>query len=666
MLASKLSGDALGATKAWPLWRYALPLAEVGCALAAGAIWTVTGGAVWYRETQIGAWPLLLLAALWPLHWLTVGLRLRPSTLDLMLALFLLSAGASVWAAYDRGPALAKFWLIVGAAGLYVALAHQPNAICLRNALAVLGLFGLGLAFYFAATNDWSAQAVKVPLLGALGRGISRWLPELEGHRINANVMGGMLASLVPYYVPLVRAGGRRGAEGAPTKGGRLRRLFWVIVAVGAILGCLMTASRGAWLALLGAGALWVAWRWIGRWASRRFSKDRAWRVRLLGMGILVAATALAGGIAAWLVTLLQWPGSAALANRVRLWRDAWILIRQYPFTGGGLGMFQMLYTLYALIIHVGYVPASHNLYLDLTIEQGIPGLGLFLALMAVGVTRGLVALRRADGRLVWFIEAALASLAIALIHGLVDDALYSSRGMLLLFVPLGVIAAAAQLAPQAQRRAASDTERDASRPRARPWIWVSIAVLVIGLPLAGVYRWPLLGSWYANLGALAQARVELNVYDQAHFDDPDIDTVRRQESLDVAIAYLSRALVYDPDNVTAHRRLAEIALARRDYDQALAHMELAWEGGHRDAATRLVLGDALVAAGEVERAVAVLRDLHWAKSRLQGQAWSRYEVHGDRQRTYYAWKAASLLDLTDMGLKQKVAEFEKQNPTSN
>jgi len=43
--------------------------------------------------------------------------------------------------------------------------------------------------------------------------------------------------------------------------------------------------------------------------------------------------------------------------DRLLLWRDGWLLARDYVFTGVGLGMFPMQYSIYTLLIHVLYLP---------------------------------------------------------------------------------------------------------------------------------------------------------------------------------------------------------------------------------------------------------------------------------------------------------------------
>jgi len=392
------------------------------------------------------------------------------------------------------------------------------------------------------------------------------------------------------------------------------------LVAALVALACLLSASRGAWGALLAVGAAWLAWRGLGRLMQGAHTA-RAWRARLLSFALLSLAALLIGLGAVYLLVAANGAAGQALANRWDLWRDALSLAGDYAFTGLGLGLFEMPFSIYTLLIHVGYIVNSHNLFLDLLVEQGAIGLGLFVGLLAaalVGALRALRCARRAH-RLV--LEAALASLAAGLAHGLVDDILYGSRGLLLLFIPLGLLAATRTIV---SREASNDEAARPVSPRRGalvPWLVGGGLLLVVVLPASR----PLAASWQANLGALAQTRAELTVYDQRHFDNPNLDQVRRTQNLDQALDHYARALAFDPDNLTARRRLAQIALARGDYEAARLHMERAWAAGHRDRTTRLMLGDALVATGYPAFAVEVIRGLPWARARLEGQAWSRY-----------------------------------------
>jgi predicted Zn-dependent protease len=165
----------------------------------------------------------------------------------------------------------------------------------------------------------------------------------------------------------------------------------------------------------------------------------------------------------------------------------------------------------------------------------------------------------------------------------------------------------------------------------------------LIGATLAGPGS--VAAPWWANLGALAQARVELAAYDPDRWDTLSMDEVRRREDLRHAEGLLRRAIEAQPGNRTARQRLAAIALSRGEYEDALRHGSAAWEAGHRDGVTRLLLGDAFVATGQIERAAEIVRGLEWAVPRLMGYGWYRYWVNEDYDRAASAWRTVLLLD---------------------
>jgi hypothetical protein len=492
----------------------------------------------------------------------------------------------------------------------------------------------------------------------------------------------------LPLYVPLVVARARPILSLAEPRA-RLWPLIWVIMASVAGLGWVISMSRGAWLGLLGASALWALWRGTG-WGIRRTQghPQHAWPLRLgLMAGFLVA-----GMLIAWVLAVLtlagRLPGGGALANRLNLYRDALLLARDYRLIGAGLGMFQIQFSIYTLLIHVGYIIYSHNMLLSILIAQGLLGLLPFLGLLGATLSLGLSHMRRVEqraggscrnegaqvkslpdagegeqsGGLSYIIcEAALASLAVVLIHGLVDDVLYGSRGALLLFLPCALVAAAAARPsePSATRRRTLRMRRQKAR-----MAYVVVSALVLGLALIVGGR-TIKGAWYANLGALEQARAELSVYDPIHFDKITMDQARQQVNLDQARRLLTRAKEVDPANPTARQRLASIDLSLGRYPEALAELQAAWDAGHRDSVTRMLYGDALVAAGQPERAAEVIRGLTWAEARLLGQAWSRYWVSKDYRRAADAWTAVLLLNPGNNTAAQSRAEAEKRSGES-
>ena len=630
--------------------RRTIPYIELTCAIVAAALWYTQGGATWH----VGAWPLILLAIPLLLRLVTRSLAFRPTVFDVLLWAFLASAAMGVWAAYNPGPAWDKFWLIVGAVGLYYALARQPDSEHLHVVLVLLGLLGIGLSFYFFMANDWTTAAwvehtAKAPALVSMGKQISAWLPALPKQNITPDVLGGILAMLMPVVVALV------------VLSRVTRRWLSVVWIVGlAVVGTawLVSTSRGAWLAVLGVAGIWAVWHGSGWWVSRRkMQADRAWAARWVALvGFLfIGSVSLAAAL--FMARSGRLPALNGWMDRLLLWRDGWLLARDYVFTGVGLGMFPMQYSIYTLLIHVLYLPQAYNIVLDLLINQGLIGLGSYVLLVSVVVVWGLRRLRHATGQAAWIIETGLASLGVMVVNGLLSDAVYGSRGILLLFVPLGLVMAAGGQRPEVEGRK-SEVGGQWSAVGGRLATGVALAALV----LAGAIWWrPMLGAWYADLGALEQSRIELSAYDPNHFDNPTLDQVRQRTNLDHAVALLERAAQIDPANPTARQRLAAIKLSRGQYASALNEIQLAWDAGYHDQVTRKLLSDAYVANGRAKEAAQLVQGLAWADGRLAGQAWYRYEMNHDYQRAADAWAAVVLLKPGDTSLVAAQAEAARQ-----
>jgi tetratricopeptide (TPR) repeat protein len=160
----------------------------------------------------------------------------------------------------------------------------------------------------------------------------------------------------------------------------------------------------------------------------------------------------------------------------------------------------------------------------------------------------------------------------------------------------------------------------------------------------------------------MRQARLELARYEFGKTPGFIMDSVRQEADLQASLALFQRALALDPGNATARQRLAGIHLSRGEYADAFQHIDAVWEAGGRDAVTRSLRGDALVAQGRVEEAADVLAGLRWAPVRLEGQAWERYWGNGDFVRAAYAWRTAALVQPeTAASALQKASEAERR-----
>jgi putative inorganic carbon (HCO3(-)) transporter len=586
------------------------------------AVVAVAGG-VWYAFPQAGAWPLILALAPWAGRYLLVRRLTRRTPFDLPLAIFVLTAGLSVWAAYDRQAAWPKFWLIVGGVLLFYALVNAEPIGAAR--LWFLALFGAAVALYFLATDDWDAYPAKIEAFTRLGRALQAPLPVLPGHRLHPNVAGGLMAMMLPFsgWVTL-----------------RTWRARWpwtpahVLASIGSAaslaltaFGLLLTTSRGAWLALAAALLLAALW-FLSALLSHGSPERRAWIFPALLALLLAVALAVGvawpGGIPALVDAI---PGPSTGLDRMQLLRNTFTLVRDYPLLGAGLAGFQMLYSSYVLLLHVGYTVHSHNLFLNVAVEQGLPAL-LALAwmalLFAVAVWRGLFrsSSRAASGAL----GVAALSFVILLFHGLVDDVLYGSRAVLLLFVPL------AFAVPSLERQ---------PRPRLAPRRALSLVpvALVLLMAAALIWRRPVLSLWYSNLGAVHQSQAELSVYSWPEW--PIQDAVRRAVDLGRPVSEFERALAFDPHNATANRRLGMIELSLGEYGDALRHLEAASSAEPASETTCQLLGEALIVNGRVAEGQALWATLGAEQSQLAARVFW-YQHIGDAERAAWVQQAAA------------------------
>lgn len=564
------------------------PLAELGLVAASGALWLF--------RPQLGGWPLSI-ALLPALARLAAGrLPFRRTPFDLPLAIFLATAALGVWAAYDRQAAWGKFWVLLAAALLYYALAAQPGEN-LWFVGAALGLAGAGAALFFLLFYDWRALPADLGLLRRFAAWWASARPGLPARPLNANAVSGALAVLLPFPLALGLRGARRRESGRLALGAALAAILAAAI--------FASSSRGAWLALAGGLGTWLA----GGLALRagRAGRRLGWApaVLLPAIGLALAAAAfLPGGIAGL-------AGSASGESRLELARSALQLIEEVPFTGGGLRSFPGLYSQYVRITPHFQFAYSHNLYLDLALEQGAVG-GLALLAAWLGAGWLLAGQLRQGGQerdfdlLRW---AALAALLAAGLHGLVDDALYGEGGTPLLLALPGAAAALQAAAPAGELRPARAPGRKVAL------LWAALAVAALAALLA--WRRPLQAAWCANLGALAMARAELAGWPSGEWRaDPDVS------ALAPARRWFERSLALDPGNPVALYRLGLIALQGRDFTSARQSLEQAYrvDGGHRG--LRKSLGYARAWSGQLQEAAALLATIPEAEDEMTVYAW--------------------------------------------
>lgn len=426
-------------------------------------------------------------------------LNIRRTPLDGALAVFLFTAAVSAWASYDQGAARAKFALLAIGVGLFYLLAWLPPR---RFTLAIdlLGLTAALLAVYFLFTQDWITYPADLGAFNRLGLWWTGVRPQVALPVLHPNIVGGLIAALAPimlYRAWYARQAGRAG-------------LLLALLGVGglAALGLLMTSSRAAWFTLAFALLVWLVWQSAPR-LELRLPAVLMW---LSGAILLVAL-----GWLVWerLPTLLRlMPGAPSAGGRLELAVYTPHLVLDFPYTGGGLAAFPGLYSHYMMVLPHFLFGYAHNLYLDIAVEQGLAGLAAWLAIWVGSVALLVRSGGEPGSPQRAFRGALLAGMLVVGLHGLVDDSFYGMGGTPLLFALPGLAVAALGVRSP---RPATFNQPGSVRRNMRRWL-LPLAFLAV---VAGVIlsRPSLLGAWYADLGAISMARVELHTFPSGVWD---------------------------------------------------------------------------------------------------------------------------------------------------
>ena len=375
--------------------------------------------------------------------------------------------------------------LILGLATVrMVVLVGQSNG-ALRWLMGGLGLMGLGLLALGLVTVSWPAKVSELTPALTLLPADSLSLPEAISSGVNPNQLGGTLAMLLPVAVAGViwemRAKRREGEKAKERKGEKAReregerakrredngtgrmsplRTWMGLAGTGVLAGALvLTQSRSAWIgAIVGIVALLVL---LGATSVRRHWR-RASLVLLALCGIGGLATVMALGpesvSALWETSRgveTAFAGTVNLSGRVEIWSRALYAIQDFPFTGCGLGAFrEVLWLLYPPFT----IPATtdlahaHNIFLQVAVDTGIPGLIAYVALLFTTAAMALRTARTSPAHR--YLALGLLGGLIALhTFGLTDALAPGSKPGLIFWTMLGLITVTERLSRETAGR---------------------------------------------------------------------------------------------------------------------------------------------------------------------------------------------------------------------
>jgi len=348
-------------------------------AVAYWPAWTLAGGlvlaAVAFAAVRLPLAVAILVASFYFDAYVSTGVGIV--TIGKLLGVLALGAWFLSWGlARRRAVAAPLLWPLAGLAAwlpLSLAVAYSLPA-GLTVGLRYMTFFAL--VFLVVQTIDGDRRAavriVDVAVLAATAAalvGLSNFFAQggrARGPLDDPNDFAFLLAVTLPLALYRVRSAR-----------GRLWRALAVLAVVALSAGILATLSRSA-ITGLAVAAVWAT-------ATRRL--PLRWTAMVVG-GTLVVAL----GWYAWqperIETALLAKQHVAQSNideRQVAWETALREARSSPLLGVGPGNFELRFDEFSPPAATGQAPlATHNAYLSVLAELGVPGIGLFLAYLAL------------------------------------------------------------------------------------------------------------------------------------------------------------------------------------------------------------------------------------------------------------------------------------------
>lgn len=324
----------------------------------------------------------------------------------------------------------------------FIALTTQTKAQLYWH-FAAFSLMGFGFILFGLLGIEWVNE---IPFLLKIAERLPSRLiaiPESPAAGVGANQLAGTL--LIPLLFFLSSFIGWRPVQRPKLA---LVGVGLLIAVIGGIL--LLTQSRSGWLG--GIGGLFIllaVWTKISPPSPKR---------NVIGLFLGVAiAIGIIGFIAIGpenIIDLWNNPSQETVIGqfgtlnfRKEVWQWAITGIQDFPFTGTGLGSFRrVVQRLYPIQVPFDYdIAHAHNIFFQVALDLGLPGLVAYLALLTIAAGIGWQAARQ-DEDLRPFALGLLAGLAGIHIYGQLDTLALGSKPNLLFWMGLGLLAAMKQI----------------------------------------------------------------------------------------------------------------------------------------------------------------------------------------------------------------------------
>lgn len=534
--------------------------------------------------------------------------QIRLTLFDLPLAIFWISAVLGLLFVYDPASGQLTLIFLTCMILLFAFISRVAKTDQHWDVLAAV-LVGLCAAagFYFFTQAGHIPYDKKVVLIDQVTKWVATIFPAFSIQQPMPNSMGTFLE------------GGFFLAVGSALleKRSNWRTIWWVAAGTIAV-GLLFSASRGVWLGIFGAALLWASLYW---------KPARVLTLMIIAGMLGLILTVLIHGdmnVLSEIPIVGNLVGNLFIRpDRLEVYRHSMALLLEQPLTGIGLGnAFSMVYSRYELLLAVPFLEYSHNLFLEIWLQQGLLGITSFMWLIGtLYASLFRCPIFKNDLRL----QAVYAGLTAILLHGLSDARQYPSPWTWLPFFYLLGLCSARLL-------------KNPPLVKSRLYRLLPGSITLILLISIFAISWPPAAVWNSNRAALLQTRADL---DNSLLQDEKLAMRKNSEDL------FQKALQADPTSLPANQRYGLLLLEEDRFSEAIPHLELAYRLAPDHIAARKGLGLAYLWNGDLEQAAALLKEIPDINEELYGLAWQEYKDFQHYQTSSYTYQ---LLDCFEPG----------------